>query len=200
MSRDFQSDKRWSDRFLPEIKRIAGQLLMNEPPIEEDTLRNTDLIVLGMKSVRMACRVRDYAYWMKYPHDFTVRFSRPNERATEFEKIITGWGDYLLYAFANQDESGLCFWRMIDLGQFRLWVHQFTTKNSGKTPGIEINNHDRSSSFKAFDTRTCPQGVICADSNSISQLEAKPTQQKVLLPSKIFSWIDVLKGNGSPNA
>ena len=42
---NWKNDKRWSDRFLPEIKGIIGTHLITEPPYEEDAERNTDLMV-----------------------------------------------------------------------------------------------------------------------------------------------------------
>ena len=61
---NWENDKRWSDKFLPEIKMILGLHLIGEPPIEEDCERNTDLIVLKMEPVRIACRIRKYKYFI----------------------------------------------------------------------------------------------------------------------------------------
>ena len=63
---NWEQDKRWSDRFLPEIKRILGEHLIAEPPVEEDAERNTDLIVLRLDAVRIACRVRKFQYLALY--------------------------------------------------------------------------------------------------------------------------------------
>ena len=148
---DWQSDKRWSDRFLPEIKQILGQYLIIEPPIEEDTERNTDLTVLRLDPVRVACRIRKYPYYLDYPNEFTVRECRPSGATTELAKIIQGWGDYLFYGFADQAEENLLAWRLIDLSEFRLW---FTTSLAGLDkrvyPGIGKSNQNESSSFRVF--------------------------------------------------
>ena len=63
---DWKEDKKWSDRFLVEIKRILGEHLISEPPIEEDMQHNTDLIVLRLNAVRIACRIRTYGYFAAY--------------------------------------------------------------------------------------------------------------------------------------
>ena len=69
----WQDDKRWSDRFLPEIKQILGLYLIDEPPIEEDMQRNTDLTVLRLNAVRVACRIRKYEYFLNYGDEITIR-------------------------------------------------------------------------------------------------------------------------------
>ena len=50
---NWKNDKRWSDRFLPEIKGIIGTHLITEPPYEEDAERNTDLMVLRLDAIRI---------------------------------------------------------------------------------------------------------------------------------------------------
>ena len=78
MKTPWRHDKRWSDRFLPEIKRILGEYLIGEPREAEDIERNTDLIVLKMEAVRIACRIRKYEYLLQYPGEFTIRAARPS--------------------------------------------------------------------------------------------------------------------------
>ena len=99
---EWQKDKRWSDRFLPEIKRILGEHLISEPPIEEDAERNTDLMVLRLDAVRIGCRVRKYEYLKQYGDEFTIRAGRPTGAKTELTKIIEGWGNYFFYGFSDE--------------------------------------------------------------------------------------------------
>jgi len=150
MSNDWHEDKRWSDRFLPEIKAILGGQLIGEPPIEEDAERNTDLIVLKMEAVRIACRIRRYSYYEKYANEFTLRVGRPSGIKTELTKVIEGWGDYFFYGFADEDEKKLAAWRIGDLKKFRLWFNRQLTKNKGIVPGMAKINKDGSSDFIAF--------------------------------------------------
>jgi hypothetical protein len=154
----WEKDKRWSDRFLPQIKRILGEHLISEPPIEEDAERNTDLIVLRLEAVRIACRIRKAEYQQKYFHDITIRCGSPSGAKTELTKIIAGWGDYFFYGFANADETEIEAWRLISLEQFRIWFNRALWE--GMRPGTEIPNHDGSSSFRAFDLRGMPSDVI----------------------------------------
>jgi hypothetical protein len=60
---DWRTDKALADRFMPEIKQILSEHLIKDAPVEEDAERNTDLIVLGMKNIRVAVRVSKDSYW-----------------------------------------------------------------------------------------------------------------------------------------
>lgn len=158
--RPWQRDKRWSDRFLPEIKSILGLHLIGEPPEAEDRERNTDLIVLRMEAVRIACRVRKYRYWLEYPDEFTVRSGRPSGIQTELSKIVSGWGDYMFYAFADQSERNLHAWVLGDLKVFRLWFNR--RLYAGDTRWAGKRNVDGSSSFCAFAFADLPPDFIVA--------------------------------------
>jgi len=160
----WQHDKRWSDRFLPEIKRILGEHLIGEPPIEEDQERNTDLIVLKMDAVRIGCRVRRHKYYLHYFDEFTVRAGRPSGVKTELTKIIEGWGDYFFYGFSTPDETTLIHWVLIDLKKFRLWFNRSIIDKKGKLPGILKTNRDQSSSFLVFSLKNLPENIFLAQS------------------------------------
>ena len=158
---NWQQDKRWSDKFLPEIKSILGLHLIAEPPIEEDAERNTDLMVLRMEPVRIGCRVRKYSYLEKYGHQFTIRSGRPSGIKTELTKIIEGWGDFFFYGFCNAGETKLEQWILGDLKAFRIWFNrELVNCNKGSTPGYSRNNFDGSSDFIAFDLSDIPNFVI----------------------------------------
>jgi len=147
---DWKDDKRWSDRFLPEIKSILGRHLIGEPAREEDAERNTDLIVLRMEAVRIACRVRRHDYLAKYADEFTIREGRPSGTKTELTKIVEGWGDFFFYGFADEPEIALARWTLANLKVFRLWFMQHLAAHGGKLPGTQQANKDGSSWFRAF--------------------------------------------------
>jgi len=157
----WQSDMKWSDKFLPEIKRYLGEYLICAAPTEEDAERNTDLIVLKLDAVRIACRIRRNNYLIRYPYEFTIRSGRPSGIKTELTKIIEGWGDYFFYGFSNESETELEVWRLCSLNVFRLWFNRQIV-NTKKTPGIEKTNGDNSSSFHAFDIRDLPGEFVIA--------------------------------------
>lgn len=162
MSAGWESDKRWSDRFLPELKRILGEHLIGEPPVQEDMERNTDLIVLRMDAVRIACRVRKYAYLRRYPNEFTIRAGRPSGAKTELTKIVEGWGDFLIYGFSDAAERDLAAWTLVDLSALRLWVNRHMATHGGKLPCSIKPNVDGSSTFAAFSLATAPDGLVVA--------------------------------------
>lgn len=152
----WQRDKNQADKFLPQLKRIAGDYLIGSAPQEEDAERNTDLIVLGLNAVRIACRVRKYQYHARYGGEFTIRESRPSGTKTELEKIIEGWGDYIIYAIADEDYEDFICWVLGDLKVFRSWFHAETKRNHGIEPGFHKPNNDGSSFFRAFEIDSLP--------------------------------------------
>lgn len=160
----WKGGKDWSDKFLPEIKRILGEHLIAEPPIIEDMAHNTDLIVLNMSPVRIACRVRRYKYFRQYPDDVTIRASLPNGGNTELTKIIEGWGDYFFYGFSDESERQLIAWKLCGLNAFRIWFNRQLYFNKGNMPGTGKNNTDNSSSFRAFKATEIP-GFVIAEKN-----------------------------------
>ena len=156
--RCWQEDKAWSDAVTPEIKRILGEHLIGESPMEEDQKHNTDLMVLCMKPLRIACRVRREEYRMRYPNEFTIRSSRPDVR-TELEKMLEGWGTHLFYGFS--DGVKLTAWTLADLSVFRSWWCDYVAR-CGWPPGRYFENADGSSGFKVFEWSELPDNFIVA--------------------------------------
>jgi hypothetical protein len=170
MANNWQTDKRWSDKFLPEIKQLLGLYLIGEPPIEEDCERNTDLMVLKMEAVRIGCRVRrhttekGYPVFDKHKDEFTIRYSRPSHVKCELTKIIEGWGDYFFYAFATKDETGLNQWVLCRYRVFRIWFNRYLAIHAGRMPGVLQKNGDKSSDFYAYKLRDMPKDFVVASS------------------------------------
>lgn len=160
---DWQRDKRWSDRFLTEIKGILGVHLIGEPPAEEDAERNTDLMVLRMDAVRIGCRIRKHDYLCRYGNEFTIRAGRPSGAKTELTKIIEGWGDYFFYGFCDPSEQRLARWTLADMRVFRVcYSRMLVASPAGAVPGISKSNLDGSSSFAAFQWKQFPPEFIVA--------------------------------------
>ena len=153
--RAWEKDKKLSDVYLDEIKQILGLHLIGEPPIEEDQERNTDLMVLKLDAVRVACRVRNDKYRCGFGNEFTIRSSRPSGSITELRKLITGWGDYMFYGFG--DGVVLTQWHLLDLGVFRSTFSDMLYR--GNSP-MQINNKDNSSGFIAFKIADFPNDFI----------------------------------------
>jgi len=160
MSNGWEINKKWSDKFLIEIKRIIGEYFISEPLVEEDMNHNTDLTILRLDPIRIACRVRALDYYNRYPNDFTIRSGLPSGVKTELAKIIEGWGDYLFYGFSNQAEDHLLAWRIISLNNFRLWHSRELVRLKGIPPGKEIQNYDGSSRFTVFNIKEMPSNIV----------------------------------------
>lgn len=158
----WRDDKRDTDRFIPQIKRILGEELISEAPLVEDRDHNTDLMVLTLEAYRIGCRVRKYPYFDRYGHQFTIRASRPRTGyKTEFEKIREGWGDFFLYAFSDPGGTFLFDWTLVDLSAFRRWIEE--ADRAGRVCHVDArSNVDGSSDFYVYDRNRVPPGVIRA--------------------------------------
>jgi len=167
----WQESKQWSDGFLPEIKAILGVHLIGEAPQKEDQEHNTDLIVLTMAPVRVACRVRSAGY-SQYRNEFTLRTHRPSGMKTEMRKILEGWGDYFFYGHQGEDGLTLGAWLLGDLKPFRAWVWESICKGRG-VPGTAKSNLDGSSEFRVFRVADIPSDFMVAHHN-IPALEVCP--------------------------
>jgi len=141
---NWKKDKKWSDRFITEIKAALGVHLIQEAPIEEDQERNTDLMVFSLGAIRVGCRIRRWGYLLKYPLDITIRSGRPSGQKTELAKILEGWGDYFFYGFSNEYEVNLAAWRILNVDGIRHYLQQRNIST--------IDNHDGSSEFIPIDS------------------------------------------------
>lgn len=156
----FDQDFDWQRKLIPEVKRVLANYLIAEAPFEEDARHNTDLIVLKLDTIRVACRLRRYEYAARYGDQFTIREGRPSGVKTELSKVLEGWGDYIFYGFASKDMSSLAGWLLGDLSVFRLWHHQMLW--SGRRPGDRRANPDGSSSFVAYRVSNLPPTFVLA--------------------------------------
>lgn len=156
----FDRDFDWQRGLIPEVKRILANYLICEAPAEEDMHHGTDLIVLKLDTVRVACRLRRYKYLADYGHEFTIRASRPSGAKTELAKILEGWGDYIFYGFADEDAGQLAAWALGNLNVFRLWHHRELW--AGRRPGEGKNNADGSSDFRVYAIDALPGEFLVA--------------------------------------
>ena len=156
----FRDDFDWQQGLIPHVKQVLAQYLIVEAPFEEDANHNTDLIVLKLDTVRVACRIRTFNFAKKYPDDFTIRSGRPSGAKTELAKVIEGWGDYIFYAFASEAKDGLVAWLLGDLKVFRLWYNRQLW--AGRHPGFNGKNKDGSSDFMAFNVNALPDDFVTA--------------------------------------
>lgn len=168
-----------SRRCLPHMREVIGRHLVLEASPEEDRRHNTDLIVLELAAVRVACRVRDAGYLAAYGHQFTIRSRRPSGVDTELDKVITGWGTHILYGFAAEDTDRMTAWLLGDLDVFRLWHHRECERRRGARPGLELPNGDQSSWFCAYDVAELPETFVVA--------RRRHVQPAALTPEELFA-------------
>lgn len=140
------------------VAAICGRALLVPTPLKQDRVEATDLIVLNAERCRIAVRLRTSTYFDRYPNDLTIRSRRPNGSETELVKILSGWGDYFFYGFADYDQAKIIAYRIIDLRAFRNW--HATKSLSGTIPGERRTNADGSSEFTVFDFRELPREAI----------------------------------------
>ncbi len=161
----WSSDKKWSDRFMPTIKSILGQVMFRTAPLVEDATRNTDLIVLRAGDIRVACRIRRHDHLARFGEEFTLRAGRVSGAKTELAKVLDGWGDFMFYGFADGAGDGLSQWVIGDLGVFRQWISKQIGQHPGFDPwdfGDHRANRDGETFFVAYKWDDIGDGIVVA--------------------------------------
>jgi hypothetical protein len=167
----YEDNRTWSDRYIPTIRQIVGPHLLVPSPFEVDCAQATDLIVLRARDMRIACRVRRPGYLAKYPNQFTIRSHLDNGAETELQKIINGFGDWMFYGHAIDNESVIIeVWWLIDLAAFRAHLVRdgfLRDKNKNRLRwGKKLN--DDGTEFVWFDIGSFPAtpSLLVASSDS----------------------------------
>ena len=115
---EFNRDMSIEIRLMPLIKAVLGNFFIKKD-INEDLHNGTDFLVLKVEQFRVAVRLRRFKYFEKYKDEFTIRWSRPSGVKTEYEKIMDGRVDYILYGFINECEDKIIHYFIGDLSVFR---------------------------------------------------------------------------------
>lgn len=152
MTYHYDLNRRWSDRFLPEVKRLIGGYLIEAAPDPYDHFRATDLMMLEARDMRVAARVRRPGYAQRYPYQFTIRSQVSSGAQTELSKIVNGNGDWMFYGHSNAAQTGLESWKLIDLRAFRAGL--IRKGSSGLSWGKKSNADG--TQFTWFDVRSFP--------------------------------------------
>lgn len=152
-------NKEWSDKFIRQLKQIAGLYTIGVGNQIQDQEEGTDLIVLEGQPRRIACRVRRPKFYPKYKFDITIRALLESSSVTEFQKLMTeeedNWKHIYIYCFTNSAEK-IVGYHVIAIPPFREWAYDLIAK--GNLP-VNISNGD-GTWFKAFDVRTMPSDCI----------------------------------------
>ena len=153
----YEVNRRWSDGFIPAIKKIVGPLLLEESSFEVDTQQSADLVVINARDKTIACRVRRAGYADQYGYEFTIRSQLDSGAKTELAKIIDGFGDWMFYGHAAEDGINVSRWMVISLPALRASIirKQATAHKRSNRDGTH---------FVAFDVRELPDACIVAAS------------------------------------
>lgn len=160
----YQSDRSWSDQYIPAIKQIVGPLLLDVSSFEVDTKNATDLIVLRVNDKMIAARVRRPGYADRYPYEFTIRSQRDSGAETELRKVISGWGDWMFYGHAAEG-GGISRWFVLSLPALRAELIRRPDEL-----GWEKKSNGDGTHFVAFDLRTFVEPIIVASSHEVPSL------------------------------
>jgi hypothetical protein len=157
----YQTDREWSDRFLPTVKQIVGPRLLVPSTFEADITQATDLMILRARDLTIAARVRRAGYAQKYPYQFTLRSKRDSGAETELSKIVNGWADWMFYGHAVTNEG--CWihpWWIVDLAAWRAAL----IRDRKQIQKGQVPNGD-GTYFTYFDLRSFPPNPpICVAS------------------------------------
>lgn len=113
-----EHDLRLERRFSPTLKAILGNQFIVQDSAE-DTRGGTDFVVWTLSALRVAVRLRTHPFFVRYPNQFTIRWSRPSGIDTEIHKIRQGLVDYFLYGFVDETEAHIIAYFIGDLSIFR---------------------------------------------------------------------------------
>ena len=152
---DYGTDRKWSDKLIPQIKRIVGPFLLEPTPFEIDAKQAADLMVFRARDMHIAARVRRPKYLEKFPFDFTIRSQRDSGVETEYSKIVNGFADWMFYGHADEDDA-ICAWWLLDLHAFRAGLIRHETCEGVKLKFRSQDNRD-GTQFIAFDVRSFPK-------------------------------------------
>lgn len=118
METKYETDRSIEDKFSKIIKAILGNYFFVKD-IEMDTKQGTDFLTYNIKPFKVAVRFRRFPMFLKYPNDFTIRWSRPSGIKTEIHKINEGLVDYILYGFIDEKETKIIKYFIGCLSVFR---------------------------------------------------------------------------------
>ncbi len=125
---------------------------------EDDLRRATDLTVVTFRAMRLGVRVRDNHNLHRHSGSFTIRtHTRSGNPNSEALKLRQGHGDFLLYAWAAQDNTSLDAGVIIDLHVWR--THEFAAPHEEWSNGAKSGGHDLSA-FNSYNFSDFPTEMV----------------------------------------
>ncbi len=160
---DYSAQRPWSDRFLGQDKQILSSVfgcdigLIEVTSPEIDMQRAADLLIKSPtgndRDIHVAVRTRKGAYTERYSDEFTVRAHYTAGHKTEYEKIMEGHADIMLYGFVVDDVKSR--WILLDLDIFRKEAEEEYIVREHK------QNRDGRNSFYAYNIKS----FLCSDTH-----------------------------------
>lgn len=121
MNQETVKDWKWSDRFIPEIRRVltenAHKVIQIDVAGPTADMKEATDFQITTKLGSVAARVRRNCYSWR---DWTIRYSRPSGVETEYHKIMQGHADFYLYAWADTTDSKFADWILVDMALVRM--------------------------------------------------------------------------------
>jgi hypothetical protein len=164
----FNRQKGWSDTFTPEIIEIVAKINGTSPEnvdvasFQEDVKRATDMFIFGVNGIRVGSRVRKAKYFEQYGGEFTIRYSTPAGTPTEYQKLMGGFPDAMIYAFSDEAEQNVAAWIYCDCNVLR----QHFIDNPPEKGAILYNPHG-GNKFVAVGWRSIPNLVVASHGHAI---------------------------------
>ena len=132
----YTARRKWSDRFIPQIKEILSRYYNSEIKVadyEADNHQATDLII---GDISVGCRVRSHKY-LEY-NDWSIRRSYTVAAETELAKLKSGYCNVYFYAWTNARHE-IVRWVLIDVDKFREFLdYPWAVKHNVATDFITI--------------------------------------------------------------
>ena len=161
--KNWECDKKKYDVYLPQVKALLGENLIQVTPEKLDQEQCSDLYSLSLAPITIAVRLRSLTYSERFSDEFTIRYRRSSGAQTEFSKIIDGWGTYFFYGFVDHTHKSTVKWLLIDLNKFRGLVARKLFAAASKDVsclGTISKNRDNSSSFLALNAHLWQDAII----------------------------------------
>ncbi|MEK6881731.1 MAG: hypothetical protein AABY22_19085, partial [Nanoarchaeota archaeon] len=93
-------------KFAETVKQILGRQFITQDKIM-DTQQGTDFLIFNINPIKVGLRLRRYKYLKDYGYgeQFTIRYELASGNKTEYEKIMEGLVDYIMYGFVDEKEE-----------------------------------------------------------------------------------------------
>ena len=163
--------QRWLVLLIPQIKEIIASFFnVSVREVQPDLRAFKDYgTIFKVGETTIICRVRKVNRFMdseRYKREFTLCAERLHRLQAEYPRIVKGWGQYLLYGFAEDNRVDYWWWGSLDV--FRDWHDDLKS----------LNHQPHKAQFKAvkslfnvYELKTFPQAFILTSSHSRKQLQ-----------------------------